>query len=327
MDFGKIMRYFDKAVGFIWNIAKLSSINLLLQVKNKKMPKSTNENYRQNLKIPKSILFTAKVIQYLSPKQAEKFAAKLFQTPIKYATPKREEHMELKATKELLEVPGIHKSIQTFRYGNGQRKALLVHGWSGRGTQLVKIADALLEQGYTTFSFDGPAHGKSSGKTTNMVEFVKCILEMESKYGPFEVAVGHSLGSMALLSSVKEGLDVKKMTLIGSGDRIEDIIYDFTDKLGLNRSIGHNLKKSFDKKFQTDINSYSASISAESVHIPVLLIHDKKDFDSPMQASQKLNGILKESKLILTQGLGHRKILGDADVIKQILQFFKTNSN
>src|SRR5690606_17597740 len=185
------------------------------------------------------------------------------------------------------------------------------------------IADALVIQGYTTFSFDGPAHGQSSGKTTNMVEFVRCIHEMEAKYGPFEVAVGHSLGSMALLNSVKEGLDVKKIVLIGSGDKIEDIIYDFTDKLGLHRIVGQNLKKSFDKKFQMDINSLSASTSAQGVHIPVLLIHDKKDFDSPMEASQKINQILKDSKLILTQGLGHRKILGDPDVIKQLLDFFK----
>lgn len=287
------------------------------------MSKNTNENYRQNLRIPKSILFSAKALQYLLPKQAEKFAAKLFQTPIRYPTPKREEHMEKEAVKKLMEVPNIHKKIQTFQYGDGSKKALLVHGWSGRGTQLVKIADALVIQGYTTFSFDGPAHGQSSGKTTNMVEFVRCIHEMEAKYGPFEVAVGHSLGSMALLHSVKAGLDVKKIALIGSGDKIEDIIYDFTDKLGLPRTVGQSLKRSFDKKYQMDISSLSASISAQEVQIPVLLVHDKKDLDSPVEASQRINHILKDSKLILTQGLGHRKILGDPDVIQQLLDFFK----
>jgi alpha-beta hydrolase superfamily lysophospholipase len=51
------------------------------------------------------------------------------------------------------------------------KKILLVHGWSGRGTQLFKIADELLKQGYSTISFDAPAHGKSPGKTI-MVDFI-----------------------------------------------------------------------------------------------------------------------------------------------------------
>jgi hypothetical protein len=42
----------------------------------------------------------------------------------------------------------------------------------GRGTQLFKIADELLKQGYSTISFDAPAHGKSPGKTTIMVDFI-----------------------------------------------------------------------------------------------------------------------------------------------------------
>lgn len=299
----------------------------LVPLKFNKMSERTNENYRQNLKIPKSILFTAKTLQLLSPNQAAKFAARLFQTPVKYPTPKREEHMDRDAVKSILEVPKIHKTIQTFQYGNGDKKVLLVHGWSGRGTQLVKIADALVENGYTTISFDGPAHGKSGGKTTNMLEFVHCIMEMQRVYGPFGAAVGHSLGSMALLYSVKEGLDLQNMVLIGTGDKIEDIIYDFTDKLGLNRVIANKLKQSFDKKFEIDINNFSASVSATKVNIPVLIIHDEQDFDSPVEASLKINKLIKQSKLVLTQGLGHRKILGDQEVIKQLLEFLQASTN
>lgn len=291
------------------------------------MPNRSRENYRQNLKIPKSILLTAKALELISSNLAVKFAANLFQTPVKYPTPKRELQMESHAVKSFLEIPEINKTIQTYTYGKGKKKALLIHGWSGRGTQLVKIADALVDQGYTTFSFDGPAHGKSSGKTTNMLEFSQCIMEMERKHGPFDTAIGHSLGSMALLYSVKEGLGLKSAVLVGTGDKIEDIIYDFTDKLGLKRNIGRNLKDSFDKKFNFDINNLSASVSAKDVKLPLLVIHDQQDFDSPVEASIKINKIIKNSKLVLTQGLGHRKILGDQEVIRRILEFIESASN
>jgi alpha-beta hydrolase superfamily lysophospholipase len=84
------------------------------------------------------------------------------------------------------------------------KKVLLVHGWSGRGTQLFKIADELLKQGYSTISFDAPAHGKSPGKTTIMVDFITTILEIEKQFGPFDAAIGHSLGGMSVLNNKKK---------------------------------------------------------------------------------------------------------------------------
>jgi alpha-beta hydrolase superfamily lysophospholipase len=84
------------------------------------------------------------------------------------------------------------------------KRVLLVHGWSGRGTQLFKIADELLKQGYSTISFDAPAHGKSPGKTTIMVDFITTI-EINKQFGPFDAAIGHSLGGMSVLNA-KKGL-------------------------------------------------------------------------------------------------------------------------
>ena len=48
----------------------------------------------QTLKIPKTILITAKLFEAISPKLATKFAAKLFTTPIKHKIPKREFYMD-----------------------------------------------------------------------------------------------------------------------------------------------------------------------------------------------------------------------------------------
>jgi alpha-beta hydrolase superfamily lysophospholipase len=63
-----------------------------------------------------------------------------------------------------------------------EKKILLIHGWSGRGTQLCSIADCFVKKGYTTISFDAPAHGKSPGKTSDMTEFIATILELERKF-------------------------------------------------------------------------------------------------------------------------------------------------
>jgi len=281
-----------------------------------------NNKHQQSVKIPKSILITAKILEMTSSKLAMKFASKLFMSPMKYAIPKREIDMDKNAMQERF-ILESGREIVIYQYGQGEKKVLLVHGWSGRGTQLVKIADEMLKMGYSTISFDAPGHGKASGKTSNMTEFIASILEMQEKFGPFEYAVGHSLGGMSILNAIKRGLKVKKAVIVGSGDVVEDIMDDFIEKLGMNIAISKKMKASFEKKIGETMDSYSAYIAAREVSIPVLIIHDNEDADVPVSAAEHIHKNLKSSELLITSGLGHRKILGDAKVIKKIVSFLK----
>ena len=277
----------------------------------------------QTLKIPKVILITAKLFVAISPKLATKFTAKLFTTPIKHKIPKREFHMDKESVQEKVFVPSINKEIVVYHYGKSEKKILLVHGWSGRGTQLVKIADELLNLGYSTISFDAPAHGKSKGNSSIMVEFIASILELEKHFGPFEFAIGHSLGGMSILNAIREKLMVKKIVIIGSGDIIQDIIDDFIKKLELNPEIGIKLREHFEKKYGVEMNYYSASNAAKEVLIPVLIIHDENDVDVNVKAAYNIKENLNISELMITKNLGHRKILGNTEVIKRIVEFIK----
>lgn len=275
----------------------------------------------QSLQIPKTILVTAKFLEAISQKLATLFAAKLFVTPIKYKIPKRELHMEQKSIQSKLFVPSLKKNIVVYNYGKSDKKILLVHGWSGRGTQLVKIADEMLDLGYSTISFDAPAHGKSEGKTTIMTEFIASILEIEKQFGPFEFAIGHSLGGMSILNAIKQNLSIKKAVIIGSGDIIQDIIDDFIQKLQLKPKIGLLLKNHFERNFGEPMENYAASFSAKSITVPVLIIHDKNDDDVNVKAAYNIHKNLKNSSLMITEGLGHRKILGDSKVIETVKEF------
>lgn len=277
--------------------------------------------------IPSSILFLAGSLQRISHTFTVKFAKKLFTKPIKYKIPKREFEMDNNSKQELFYIPSIDKKIMVYHYGNSPKKVLLVHGWSGRGTQLVKIADRLLELGFSTISFDAPAHGKSSGKSSLMIEFIESILELEKKFGPFEFAIGHSLGSMSILNAIKKGLQVKKAVIIGSGDSVNDILFDFVSKLNLKPIIAVKMRESFEKDLQISMESFSAYIAAKDVHIPTLIIHDKDDEDVPYTASENIEKHIKNSKLILTTNLGHRKILGDKNVINEIENFLIEENN
>jgi pimeloyl-ACP methyl ester carboxylesterase len=284
------------------------------------MPKK-KQKQAQVIEIPKAILLTAKFLQAVSPSLTTKFAAKLFTTPIRHKLPKRELYMERESVQKSILVPEIQKEIVVYEYGKSDKKVLLVHGWSGRGTQLVKIADELLKMGYMTISFDAPAHGKSKGNYSIMTEFIASILELEKQYGSFEFAIGHSLGGMSVLNAIKQNLQVKKAITVGSGDVIQDIIDDFIHKLQLRPEFGIKLRNHFEAKFGGKMDDYSAYKGAEKIEIPVLVIHDKDDDDVSVKAAYHIHEHLQGSELMITEGLGHRKILGDEAVIEKIKKF------
>jgi pimeloyl-ACP methyl ester carboxylesterase len=229
--------------------------------------------------------------------------------------------MDRNSVQKLINIPEIDKKIMVYHYGQSEKKILLVHGWSGRGTQLVKIADELLRQDYSTISFDAPAHGKSPGNESIMVDFIASILELEKQFGPFEAAIGHSLGGMSVLNSVKTGLKINRLAIIGSGDIIQDIIDDFITKIGLNPSIAKSLRLHFEKKYGGKMDDYSAYKAAIKITIPSLVIHDENDTEVSVKAGTNIHKHLKNGELILTKGLGHRKILGNAKVVEKVVQF------
>ncbi|TRZ45168.1 alpha/beta hydrolase [Robertkochia solimangrovi] len=286
------------------------------------MAHKKHKGYRQQIRVPSYIKKTARFLEFTMPPLAIKFASRLFETPIRFKMPHREHAMDQTTAQHTEWVPELNKEIMIYQYGKGEKLVLILHGWSGRGTQLFKIADALKEEGYAVLSIDAPAHGKTKGKTTNMLEFIKAVEFLDHRYGPFYAGVGHSLGGMSLMNAASRGVRFQKLAIVGSGDQVMDIALDFTRKLGMKDQIAYKLKEDLDKRSGINVANLSASIAAKQVHVPVLVIHDEDDLDVPVSAAHNIHKHLQNSQLMITEELGHNKILGNKKVIHKIVDFF-----
>lgn len=275
----------------------------------------------QQILLPNYILFTGKILNKISPYLASRFAAKLFLRPLKYKLPKREQKMDRESKQEKLLLPESGKEIITYKYGNSQKKILLVHGWSGRGTQLAVIAEALLERGYSSISFDAPGHGKAAGNMSMMPYFVEAIHLLYEKHGPFEAAIGHSLGGMSCLRAVKDGVSLNKLVIIGTANSVTQITREFVQNLQLDKEVAKRMKTYFDAEFGEDMDNYSGAVSAAGVKIPTLVIHDTEDVDVHVSSAYEIKEALSNGEIYITEGLGHRRILGDEKVMEKILEF------
>ena len=274
-----------------------------------------------SLIIPKTVSYFAKTLELISIRLASFFGIRLFITPVNFPIPKREQYMLKSAQKKRLHIPEIKKEIEILSYGYSKKKVLLVHGWSGRSTQLFAFADKLLENGFMVISFDGPAHGKSTGRTTMMPEFLKTIEKINTTFGPFEAAIGHSFGATSLYNAAATFLGIKTFIAIGSGDRISDIISNFAKNLYLNEKSAKKIQSGLEKKWVIHLDDFSSSTVAKKIKIPVLVVHDKTDGDVPVSCAYKIRQNLVKGSLLITNGLGHTKILRNNEVINKSIKF------
>ena len=274
-----------------------------------------------SLLIPIPVRCFAKTLELISSRLASFFGIRLFITPVNFPIPKREQYMLKSAQKKRLQIPEIKKEIEILSYGYSKKKVLLVHGWSGRSTQLFAFADKLLENGFMVISFDGPAHGKSTGRTTMMPEFLKTIEKINTTFGPFEAAIGHSFGATSLYNAVATFLDIKTFIAIGSGDRISEIISNFAKNLYLKEKSAKKIQSGLEKKWVIHLDDFSSSTVAKKIKIPVLVVHDKTDGDVPVSCAYKIRQNLEKGSLFITNGLGHTKILRNNEVINKSIKF------
>lgn len=277
--------------------------------------------YPPSLKIPDFVSVFFKISSRISNRLTIFFAAKLFTTPVKYKTPKREIPMFEASKKSFVEVPSIGKKVHVLTYGYSDKKILLAHGWAGRSTQLFMMANKLLEKGFMVISFDGPAHGKSSGKTSNLLEYVEAIKAIQEKHGPFYGAIGHSFGGMGILNTQARHPMFNKLVTIGAGDKVSDILTNFGINLGLCVDFGKQLQKYVERKWRLNVDEFASSKAAKHINIPVLVVHDALDGDVHVNSAVAIRQELQKGRLKISHGLGHTKILRNQETVDYIVEF------
>jgi len=285
------------------------------------MAKKTKQ--QGGVRIPRSIINIGKFLQLFSSDLTVKYVRYLFQKPFNHRMPESEKHLLDDVKISYLDIPEIDKKIAVYQWGNSEKKALVVHGWSGRATQMYKIINALREQGYTVYSFDAPAHGKSSGSKTMMPEFIKTIQEVSENFGPFEVAIGHSMGGISLLNVQGEQPIFKKLVVIGTPDSIFNIFNGFVEKLELKPVIAKKLIEVFENITQKSIFDFHGTTQTKKIKEPTLIIHDDNDKEVPVTDALNNYRYLKNGELFRTKGLGHNRILKDDKVVQKITEFIK----
>lgn len=257
----------------------------------------------------------------ISPQLAARLVNYFWYKTHRFPEPRRETEMLKKARWEMLEFEG--KKIQLYIWGEDSHPTvLLVHGWNGRAAQLGSFAQNLVEKGYRVIGFDAPAHGRTSGNSTNLPAISRVIQEIDQRYGSFHAAITHSFGGMCLLHAIDEGMRLDKVTCIASPLDISGIVKYFSIMMKVKPEVVEIQKKLLEQKFGEDVwEKFSIPAIARTITTPGLLIHDQHDEDVPVDSAKLITEAWKNSEIVVTEKLGHRRILRDKTVIEKVTSF------
>ena len=194
-------------------------------------------------------------------------------------------------------------------------RVLLVHGWDSRGSHLAAFVEPLLRAGFAVTLFDLPAHGDSGGSLSSPVHAGRALAALAEHLGPIHGVIAHSLGSAASLWAFAHGLSVNASVHLCGPSSLSPMLQL--------QALGHGLTAEEQREFSTWVEQHIGIPPAEmnlpalkhGLRHPALIMHDPTDRVVPFIASADLHRHWADSELVELEGLGHRRILTDPQVI------------
>lgn len=216
--------------------------------------------------------------------------------------------------------------LKGYEWGSGNETVLLVHGWESRGTALRRFVPGLLKAGFHVVSFDGPAHGDSQGKHTDLIHFAGAIRSVINKVGGVQHAITHSFGGSTLvftLSYLEPSWRLDKLVLIAAPASTKNVLRDYFNLVGLPGAARRRFRQSLQKRYNyltfDAIDVESALANAQVGEI--LVVHDKADNAVPFESAQRIFENQPAAHLLVTQGFGHFNLVKQKPVIERVVQF------
>ncbi|WP_328189433.1 alpha/beta fold hydrolase [Marinobacter sp. OP 3.4] len=206
--------------------------------------------------------------------------------------------------------------LAVWQWGDEGPRVLLVHGWNSRASHLGHLIQALLAAGYQVLAFDGTGQGESEGNRSNVVDLGRAVLRVVDAAGPVEAAIGHSMGSPALLYAFAQGLEVRTSIHVAGPSSLRRVLHQTAAMTGLGEAQRNRLIALMEAETGVPVEDMELTRLAHGFRHPALILHDPDDREVPFGESRHLHAAWPGATLHAVSGLGHRRIISDRAVIE-----------
>lgn len=221
-----------------------------------------------------------------------------------------------------LDVPFEGEQLATWSWGEGPA-VLLVHGWNGRATQLGRFVPATVESGMRAVAFDHVGHGASSGSSTSIAQMARAITHVAELAGAQKL-IAHSLGAASSVLAAHDGLALERAVLVAPPLTPEPWFQGLVRMLALDEATAALTRAAIEAHVGRSIESLHVPTLAAALTQPALIVHDRDDREVPIEAGELLSYAWRGSRLYVTAGLGHNRVLTSPDVIEVVSRFLRS---
>ena len=257
----------------------------------------------------------------VAPSVAARKGFLLFCRPLR--VPPNEKHLAFLSTGEKFQLRINGSDVQGFRWGNGPKKVLFLHGWQSHSYHWKAYIEALPKDEFTVYTIDAPGHGLSAGNFLSVPLYSDVIETFISQQGKMHAVVGHSLGGFSLLYTFYRipDLPVERTVLLASPGEATDFISVFQKTLSLSTRTLQLVIKHFANTYNVTPDFFSARKFAHGLKAKGLIIHDEDDLEAPYAYAASLQQTWQHSRLMTTKGFGHN--LRSAVVVRTVVNFIQ----
>jgi len=202
---------------------------------------------------------------------------------------------------------------------------LLVPGWGGHARQMLALAEALGQQGMHPVIVEMPAHGRSGGSVSNLPQFARAIEYVAARLvqegHTLRAVVAHSLAANAAAHAASRGVAMERLVLLAPPASPREYTRLFATVFGLSEKTRAAMQKLVEARESMLMSQFEPAAVGARIRLPTLVVHDREDRINRFADGMSFTHEIKGAQLLATQGLGHRKILHDAEVIGKVAIF------
>lgn len=270
--------------------------------------------------LTKTIGASLNTLAHIAPAKTARLGFELFCRPMRLRINAKQKAFFDTAKQDVFAHEGTN--IQTYQWGNGDKKILLLHGWQSHTYRWKNYIEALKDE-YSVYAIDAPGHGLSGGKLLNVPLYSEVIEKQIDSIGHLDSIITHSLGAFSTLYTLyrKPDLKINKIITLASPGEAQEFFDFFSGTLNLSKKSTQLVVQYFERTFQKKPDYFSAPAFASAVKIPGLIIHDESDLETPFHHAERIHKAWKNSKLIKTKGYGHN--LRSPVVVDEVVKFVR----
>ncbi|MCC6605897.1 MAG: alpha/beta fold hydrolase [Anaerolineae bacterium] len=245
----------------------------------------------------------------------------------KFVQPRRKKECNyesrLPAGAQRLAVQYNNLALTGWVWGGNGPSVLVMHGWESHTGRMTPLIKPLVAQGYRVFALDAPGHGLSPQVPTHLQDVSAAIGAMLSQHGPFYGVIAHSFGAAATAVCLARHPELmpEKVVLLSPMRDLAQHLDIFAGIAQLSPERKTRLKALVAQRPGLSFEACSAVAAVRHFATPGLIIHDQDDRLIPHAVGQEIAQNWAGAQFVSTSRLGHRRGLGNAQVIGHIVGY------